>query len=81
MRLAVFEFFVRRADDQPKNFFISVVEDLSQSLWADEHAATFRNGQRLIANSDSSRAFHDKIKFIGLGMFVKRVRALRQKSP
>src|SRR6266702_7509801 len=81
MRFAFFEFFVGSADNQPPSDGVSVIEHLSQEIGTYEHAAVFRNGQRLIADSHSSRAFHDKIKFLSLGMFMERVCAFRRQPP
>src|SRR5215467_2062114 len=33
VRFAVFEFLFQRPDDQPKNFFVGIVERLSQGFW------------------------------------------------
>src|SRR5215831_5308144 len=57
VRFAVFEFLFRRPDNQPKNFFVCIVEHLSQQFWTDEHAAMFWNSDRLASDPHSSRAF------------------------
>ena len=68
VRLSIFKFFFRRADNQPKHFLIGVVEDLSQQFRTNENTAVFRNGDRFIADAHTTRAFDHKIKFFGFRM-------------
>src|SRR5262249_26977184 len=72
---------LRRADNQPEHLGVSIIENLAQLVWPDEHAAVLRHGQSFVAHADASLAFDDKIEFLGPNVFVERVGALRRKPP
>src|SRR6266481_2282190 len=78
---ARFQFFFGRANDQPKDLRIGIIENLAQQFRPDENTAMFWHRNCLLADPHASDAFDDKIKFLHFGMAMECVGAFGWETP
>ena len=76
-----FEFDLGGAHDQPKDFRLSVIEDLAQELRSDEYTAVLWHCERLLADANPPDALNDKIELFGSDVLVEGVGTLGWESP
>lgn len=80
-RFTGLQFLLWSPDNQPKHFGFSIIEYLTQDFGADQQSAVLRHGEGLVRHSNSSHAFHYKIKLLHQRVAVKRVGAFGRKTP